>query len=88
MSGDPLRDLDGATRIHVFGDARRTEGCDNKLVLGFHWPSPVSQPALKRSDDPGVSSSMFHDSWQRKETGEHLDLKPGKSVQAKDRPLL
>lgn len=25
MSGDPLRDLDGAARIHVLGDARRTE---------------------------------------------------------------
>ena len=25
MAGDPLRDLDGAARIHVFGDARRTE---------------------------------------------------------------
>ena len=25
MSGDPLRDLDGAARIHVFGDARRSE---------------------------------------------------------------
>jgi hypothetical protein len=24
MSGDPLRDLDGAARIHVFGDAHRT----------------------------------------------------------------
>jgi hypothetical protein len=25
MSGDPLRDLDCAARIHVFGDARRAE---------------------------------------------------------------
>ena len=25
MAGNPLRDLDGAARIHVFGDARRTE---------------------------------------------------------------
>jgi hypothetical protein len=25
MSGDPLRDLDCAARIHIFGDARRTE---------------------------------------------------------------
>jgi hypothetical protein len=25
MPGDPLRDLDGASRIHVFGDARRPE---------------------------------------------------------------
>jgi hypothetical protein len=25
MSGDPLRDLDCAARIHVFGNARRTE---------------------------------------------------------------
>ena len=25
MSGDPLRDLDCAARIHVFGDARRSE---------------------------------------------------------------
>jgi hypothetical protein len=25
MGGDLLRDLDGAARIHVFGDARRTE---------------------------------------------------------------
>ena len=25
MAGNPLSDLDGAARIHVFGDARRTE---------------------------------------------------------------
>ena len=25
MAGDPLRDLDGSARIHVFGDAGRTE---------------------------------------------------------------
>jgi hypothetical protein len=25
MSGDPLRNLDGAARIHVFGNARRSE---------------------------------------------------------------
>jgi hypothetical protein len=25
MSGNPLRDLDGAARIHVLGDTRRTE---------------------------------------------------------------
>src|ERR1700726_23908 len=25
MSGDPLRDLDGTPRIHVFGNARRSE---------------------------------------------------------------
>jgi hypothetical protein len=24
MAGDPLRDLDGAPRIHIFGNARRT----------------------------------------------------------------
>ena len=33
MAGDPLRDLDSAARIHVFGKTRRTEDCDNKLVL-------------------------------------------------------
>jgi hypothetical protein len=74
MSGDPLRDLDRAARIHVFGNARRTEA--------------VTTPASTRSDDPGVSIQSFHDSCRRTETVEHSDLTLGASVPAKDRPLL
>jgi hypothetical protein len=52
------------------------------------WLSPVSQLASRHSDDPSVSIQLFHDSCQRKEKLEHLDLTLGKSVQGKDRPLL
>ena len=51
--------------------------CDNKLVSGSRWPSPASQPVLRHSDDPGVSSSMFRDSCRRKEKAEHSVLMPG-----------
>jgi hypothetical protein len=43
MSGDPLRDLDCAARIHVFGDARRTEAVTTNSFFRFsgsRWPSP------------------------------------------------
>jgi hypothetical protein len=42
-------------RIHVFVDALRSKSCDNKLFSGSRWPSPVSQPASRHSDDPGDS---------------------------------
>jgi hypothetical protein len=37
MAGDPLRDLDGAARIHVFGDARRAEAVTTGLFSGFRF---------------------------------------------------
>ncbi|MEA3147906.1 MAG: hypothetical protein QOI53_3502, partial [Verrucomicrobiota bacterium] len=36
MAGDPLRDLDCAARIHVFGDPRRTE---TVTTNSFHDPA-------------------------------------------------
>jgi hypothetical protein len=87
MAGDPLRDLDGAARIHVFGDARRTEAVTTNSFQS-RLSSPVSRPASRRSDDPGVCVRSFYDSCRRKEKVEHLDLTLVESVQAKDRPLL
>jgi hypothetical protein len=39
MSGDPLRDLDGAARIHVFGNACRSEAVTT---------NPFQDPACPR----------------------------------------
>ena len=87
MSGDPLRDLNGAARIHIFGDARRTEAVTTNFFQDPGGLRPFLDPL---QDTPPIRrlDSMFHDSWQRKEKGERLDLKPGKSVQAKGRPIL
>ena len=74
MSGNPLRDLDCAARIHVFGDARRAETVTTDSFLGFRWPSPVSQPASR--DSPTIQAPLFqpfYDSCQRKEKVEHSD---------------
>ncbi len=58
MSGDLLRDLDCAARIHVFGDTRRTEAVTTNSFQDPACPSPVSQPVLRHSDGPGVSNSI------------------------------
>ena len=47
MSGDPLRDLDGAARIHVFGYARRTE----TVTTGSFQDSAGLRPFLNRLQD-------------------------------------
>ena len=88
MSGDPLRDLDGAARIHVFGDARRSETVTTNSFQDPACPRPFLN---QLQDTPTIQASLiqsFHDSCRRKEKVEHLDLTPGASVQAKDRPLL
>jgi hypothetical protein len=88
MAGNPLSDLDGAARISCVRSRPSHGNCDNKLVSGSRWPSPVSRPASRHSGDPDVSIQSFHDSSRRKEKVEHLDLMLGASVQAKDRPPL
>ena len=88
MAGNPLRDLDGASRIHVFGNARRSEA----VTTDSFQDSAGLRPFLDQLQDTptiqGVSVQPFHDSSRRKEKVEHLDLTPGESVQAEDRPLL
>ena len=44
MAGDPLRDLDCASRIHVFGDARRTETVTADSFSQRRFNSPVNSP--------------------------------------------
>ena len=88
MSGDPLCYLDCAARIHVFGNARGTEAVTTNSFQDPACLRPFLKPASRHSDDPGVSVQYFHDSCRRKEKVEHSDLTLGKSVQAKDRPLL
>ena len=57
MSGDPLRDLDGAARIHVFGDARRSEA-----VTTNSFQDPVGlRPFLNQlQDTPTIQASRFN----------------------------
>jgi hypothetical protein len=45
--------------------------------------TPVFQPAPRHYVDPGFSIQSSHDSCQRKEKVEHLNLTLGASVQAK-----
>jgi hypothetical protein len=83
MAGDPLRDFDGAPRIHVLGNARRTEAVTTNSFQDPACPRPFLN---QLQHTPTIQS--FHDSCRRKEKVEHFGLMPGKSVQAKDRPLL
>jgi hypothetical protein len=88
MAGDPLRDLDCAARIHVFGDTRCTE-----TVTTDSFQDPAGpRPFLNQLQyTPTIEASRFNRFTilgKGRKTGEHLDLKPSKSVQAKDRPLL
>ena len=56
MSGDPLRDLDGAARIHVFGDARRTE----TVTADSFQDSAGLRPFLNQlQDTPTIQGSRF-----------------------------
>ena len=57
LAGDPLRDLDCASRIHVFGDTRRTETVTT---------NPFQDPACPRpflnqlQDTPTIQASRFN----------------------------
>ena len=57
MSGDPLRNLDCAPRIHVFGDARRSEA-----VTTNSFQDPVGpRPFLNQlQDTPTIQASRFN----------------------------
>ena len=59
MSGDALSDLDRAARIHVFGNARRTETVTTNPFQDPAGLGPFLGPASTHSCDPGVSRSMF-----------------------------
>ena len=73
MAGDPLRDLDCASRIHVFGDACRTE----TVTTDSFQDSAGLRPFLNQLQDTptiqATSVQSFHDSCQRKEKVEHSD---------------
>jgi hypothetical protein len=62
-----------------------------KIMIGLAsdevWSSPVFQLVSRYSDDSDVSIQSSHDSCQKKEKVEHLDLTLDESVQAKDQPL-
>src|SRR5277367_2246585 len=57
MAGDPLRDLDGAARIHVFGDARRTEAVTTNSFQDPAGPRPFLN---QLQDTPTTQASRFN----------------------------
>jgi hypothetical protein len=57
MSGDPLRDLDCAARIHVFGDARRTEAVTTN---SFQDPAGLRPFLNQLQDTPTIQASRFN----------------------------
>jgi hypothetical protein len=85
MAGDPLRDLDGAPRIHVFGNARCTKAVTTN---SFQDPAGLRAFLDQLQNAPTIQTSLFDRFTILAERVEHLDLRPGESVQAKDRPLL
>jgi hypothetical protein len=81
MSGDPLRDLDCAARIHVFGNARRTE---TMTTNSFQNPRPFLN---QLQDAPTIQASQFNSFTilaEGRKKVEHSNLTLGKIVQAKD----
>ena len=57
MAGDPLRDLDCAARIHVFGDARRPE----TVTADSFQDSAGLRPFLNQlQDTPSIQASRFN----------------------------
>ena len=54
MSGDPLRDLDGAARIHVFGDASRLEAVTTNSFQDPACPRPFLN---QLQDTPTIQAS-------------------------------
>ena len=80
MVGDRLRDLDGATRIHVFGDVRRTETVTTQTR--FSIPLAFSFSTSRAWIVEWLESfQSFRDSCRRKEKVKHSDLTPGTSMQ-------
>jgi hypothetical protein len=57
MSGDPLRDFDGAARIHVFGDARRSEAVTTN---SFQDPAGLRPFLNQLQDTPTIQTSRFN----------------------------
>jgi hypothetical protein len=57
MSGDPLRDLDCAPRIHVFGNARRTEAVTTNSFQDPARPRPFLN---QLQDTPTIQASRFN----------------------------
>ena len=88
MAGDPLRDLDCAARIHVFGDARRTE----TVTTNSFQDSAGLRPFLNQlQNTPTIQASRFNRftilAEGRKKWSTRIRRQIG-SVQAKDRPPL
>ena len=54
MSGDALRDLDCAARIHVFGNARRTEAVTTN---SFQDPAGLRPFLDQLQDTPTIQAS-------------------------------
>src|SRR5258707_12898893 len=57
VSGDPLRDLDGAARIHVFGDSRRTKAVTTN---SFQDPAGLRPFLNQLQDTPTIQLSQFN----------------------------
>jgi hypothetical protein len=57
MSGNPLRDLDCASRIHVFGDARRTEAVTTN---SFQDPACPRAFLDQLQDTPTIKACLFN----------------------------
>ena len=57
MSGDPLRDLDCAARIHVFGDARRSEAVTTN---SFQDPGGLRPFLNQLQDTSTIQASRFN----------------------------
>ena len=57
MSGDPLRDLDCAARIHVFGNARRTEAVTTN---SFQDPAGLRPFLNQLQHTPTIQASQFN----------------------------
>jgi hypothetical protein len=57
MSGDPLRDLDGTARIHVFGDSRRTE---TVTTNSFQDPAGLCPFLNQLQHTPTIQASEFN----------------------------
>ena len=57
MPGDPLRDLDCASRIHVFGDARCSEAVTTN---SFQDPAGLRPFLNQLQDTPTIQASRFN----------------------------
>ena len=56
MAGDPLRDLDGASRIHVFGDTRRSEAV---TADSFQDSARLRPFPNQLQDTPTIQAPLF-----------------------------